>query len=326
MSLQNIFVLGEMEMDFSFISKSYFYQLFYIFTIYSFLGWCLEMAFSTIKNHHIVNRGFLYGPVCPMYGIGVTFLIITAKSIESNYLLLFFVCFVGASILEYFTGYMLETLFDSKWWDYSNSALNIHGRISILFSILWALVGVFIIKILHPYGVGILLGMLSPRVGAILLPIIFIYFIVDFTITLIRLVTLKNMLMQLEDVTYDIKRRLVRYKDFISDKVDIFEKLPKEIKEKYGDIEKLPKEIFNKYNVGEKLMEFLSKREVLLSIPSELRDRYEFIIDNIASQYARFFNAFPQFGSKRLKKTFRDIRSKISAKGKASFKRRSKEN
>jgi uncharacterized membrane protein len=306
-------------MDFSFIIDNSFYQLFYFFVIYSFLGWCLETVFSTIKNHHFVNRGFLYGPFCPMYGFGVALLISTSKPVENNYLLLFFVCFAGASILEYFTGYILETLFNSKWWDYSNSALNIHGRISIIFSIIWGAIGVFIIKLLHPYGVSLLLGMLPVRIGTILLPVIFIYFIIDLSFTLMSLITLKHLLQQLEDVTYDIKRKLVSYKDSISEKVDLFENLPKEIREKYGDIEKLPKEIFNKYNVGDKLMEFLSKREVLLSLPSDLRERYESIIDNIASQYARFFNAFPQFGTRRLKKTFGDIRSKISAKARASL-------
>ena len=127
------------------------FTLFYYFVIYSFMGWCIESIYATINKREFVNRGFLHGPFCPVYGFGTLSIIILLKPISTNYILLFLGSVFTTSLLEYITGYILETSFNSTWWDYSDNLYNLQGRICLSFSLIWGLVSIFILKVVHPY-------------------------------------------------------------------------------------------------------------------------------------------------------------------------------
>ena len=106
-----------------------FYELVWIFIIYAFIGWCTEVSYAALDRGIFVNRGFLNGPYCPIYGCGVVIVVAVLTPLKDNLLILFAGSFLLTSILEYITGFILEKVFHNKWWDYSNKPFNLHGYI-----------------------------------------------------------------------------------------------------------------------------------------------------------------------------------------------------
>jgi uncharacterized membrane protein len=169
-----------------------YYSLIYFFVFYSFCGWCIEVLYYFKNEHKFVNRGFLYGPFCPIYGCGVVSLIIFLDSYKNNIFELFFLACILTTVLEYFTGFILEKTFKTKWWDYTDDPFNIHGRVCLLYSLLWGASEVVIIKIIHPILNDIVMNI--PQVlGDILLSIIVIYLIIDFCFTIASLMQFEKM-------------------------------------------------------------------------------------------------------------------------------------
>ena len=113
---------------------SIYYSILYFF-VYGFLGWCTEVIFAAFKQHRFVNRGFLNGPYCPIYGCGVVIVVAVLTPLKENLFFLFVGSFLLTSILEYITGFVLEKVFHNKWWDYSNLPFNIKGYVCLKFSI-----------------------------------------------------------------------------------------------------------------------------------------------------------------------------------------------
>ena len=121
------------------------------FFIYSLLGWSLEVIFAMYVERTFVNRGFLFGPICPIYGIGALILIGSLRNVKGNRILKFIIAVVSFSVFEYIASYILEVIFNQRWWDYSNDILNLHGRISILYSLVWGILGILFTEKLHPF-------------------------------------------------------------------------------------------------------------------------------------------------------------------------------
>lgn len=126
------------------------YKLFITFIIYSFMGWILEVGYHIFKSGKLINRGFLFGPLCPIYGNGAVIIILLLTRWQDNSLYIFLGGFFFASVLEYITGFVLEKIFHTRWWDYSKRPFNIKGYIALDFSIIWGLVSVFMMKVIHP--------------------------------------------------------------------------------------------------------------------------------------------------------------------------------
>lgn len=108
-----------------------FLEIILYFFIYAFLGWVSECIYCSIGHKKIINRGFLNGPVCPIYGFGALIVIFFLKRYENNVLELFLYGIIVTSILEYITGYLLEMIFNTTWWDYSRKKFNIKGRVCL---------------------------------------------------------------------------------------------------------------------------------------------------------------------------------------------------
>lgn len=138
-------------------------EYFVQFIIYSVMGWIYETIFCTIKNKKWENRGFLYGPLCPIYGAGATILAVIMRFInmELSWWQIFLVGYVGSVILEYVTHWGLEKLFHAKWWDYSNMPLNIKGRVCVPASIGFGLASILIAYVIFPF-VSFLTGWMPP--------------------------------------------------------------------------------------------------------------------------------------------------------------------
>lgn len=123
------------------------------FIIYSFIGWIYESAFCAISTHKWENRGFLNGPIIPIYGIGALTLSLLSSSfpeITSSNWIVFLICMAGSAALEYFTSWILEKLFHARWWDYSEVPLNLNGRICFPATIGFGLAGLLILHVIYP--------------------------------------------------------------------------------------------------------------------------------------------------------------------------------
>lgn len=126
-----------------------FYELLWYFSIYSFLGWCMEVVFCTVRTGKLVNRGFLNGPVCPIYGFGMVIVLAVLGRFSDNIALLFFGGMVLTSALELVGGWALKKFFHTTWWDYSEKPLNIGGYICLQFSLAWGVCVVLAVRFLH---------------------------------------------------------------------------------------------------------------------------------------------------------------------------------
>lgn len=122
----------------------------WVFLSYAFLGWCTEVVFEACLHGKFINRGFLNGPVCPIYGFGMLVVAVLLTPLKDNLPLLFLGSVLLTSSLEFLTGFILETLFHDKWWDYTKEPFNIKGYVCLRFSLLWGLACVFVMRILHP--------------------------------------------------------------------------------------------------------------------------------------------------------------------------------
>lgn len=131
------------------ISKLYLYILY--FFIFSVCGWILETLFSFIVLGHFTNRGFLYGPLCPIYGWGAIILIVFLSNYKDSDIKLFIYSAVIFSVFEYFVSYLLEALFKEHWWDYTADFLNLNGRISIFYSLAWGFIAIIFIGHVYPF-------------------------------------------------------------------------------------------------------------------------------------------------------------------------------
>lgn len=131
------------------------------FVLFSICGWVFECVYCSVKEGHFQNRGFLYGPVCPIYGFGATAVMIFVDCAGVQEMrqipvwLVFLVCMAGSAVLEYLTSYVLERFFHAVWWDYSNMPLNLNGRICLPASLLFGFMGVVLGKYLFPWLAGV---------------------------------------------------------------------------------------------------------------------------------------------------------------------------
>ncbi len=215
------------------------------FLIYSFLGWVLESIYKTVLEKKLVNSGFLYGPVCPIYGFGALIMLICLKSYSSNILLLFCVGFFILSIWEYLVGLLLEKAFKTKYWDYSSKKFNINGRVCLLNSCFWGLLCVIFIKLVHPPIENIIMQVPIEMLtyNNILL---FSIFVIDFMFSVIKIYNINVSIGLLNDISKKIKQELDKIKEYAGNKAKESEKLQtiiEELKEKQESLkEKLEKQ------------------------------------------------------------------------------------
>lgn len=273
--------------------------LFYYFVIYSFMGWCIETVYATINKKEFVNRGFLHGPFCPIYGFGTLSIIVLLIPIETNYILLFLGSVFLTSFIEYITGYILETSFNSTWWDYSDNPYNFHGRICLSFSIIWGLVSMFILKVVHPYIINVV-NLIPPNRSSTIFYIALLYFTMDFIITVITIFKLRSLLTQLNAVYSDLTDKLSDFKLNIGNTKDIskirldglIESAELKVSKKKSDIENIIK---------------------------ELKIKYDSLIIEKYPDYSRLIKAFPNLSFKGLESILKEVKHKVYKNRKKEF-------
>lgn len=206
-------------------------KLFLYFIIYAFLGWVLEVIYHLYKQGKLVNRGFLNGPVCPIYGFGAVIMLLVLDNLIDKPFYVFIIGAIVASLLELVTGYVLEKLFQVRWWDYSNMKYNIGGYVSLLFSFYWGIGSVILAEVLHPLVVNFV-GLFSRGLVNSFLSAAFIVINIDAIVTLISLLEFRKIIRVLKETKSEFSARLdenariTKLKDQLEEKevVKIFER------------------------------------------------------------------------------------------------------
>lgn len=149
-----------------------FSNIFLLFFIYSVIGYICEIVYCFILNNgKFQNRGFLYGPYCPIYGCGALLILFILNRYDDSPLLLFLMAAITSSVLEYSTSFLMEKLFNNKWWDYSNQKFNINGRICLKYSLMFGAMGIILTYFINPFVLGFLNNI--PNLYKIIIAIIF---------------------------------------------------------------------------------------------------------------------------------------------------------
>ena len=180
------------------------YPFAWYFYLYAFLGWCCEVCFAAAKEGRFVNRGFLNGPYCPIYGFGMVLVVGLLTPVKGNLVLLFICSMLLTSALEWVTGFVLEKAFHQKWWDYSQMPFNLNGYICLLFSLLWGLACVLMMDVIHPMVAG-LVALIPRPVGTVLLVCLTALLLADLAATAATVVRLNQRLGQIDDLAAKIK-------------------------------------------------------------------------------------------------------------------------
>jgi len=181
------------------------YEAAWIFMVYAFIGWCAEVAYAGLDKGIFVNRGFLNGSCCPIYGLGMLIVISLLTPIKDNFVLLFLGAFLLTTILEYITGWILEKVFGNKWWDYSDIPFNIKGYVCLKFSVIWGIGGVFVMDIVHPLIYRVITW-IPKRAGTVLLLLIVLTFLVDLIVTVNTVLKFNKELKAFEKLEQGIRR------------------------------------------------------------------------------------------------------------------------
>lgn len=260
------------------------YELLWLFLIYAFLGWCMEVAWCGIGEGYFSNRGFLNGPVCPIYGFGAVAVILCLTPIE-NTVLLFFASMGITSVLELITGFALEKIYHTRWWDYSDLPFNIGGYICLKYSIYWGFACIGLMKGLHPFVYGIVRA--CPKIlGVVLVLFLLTVFIADVVITLVTI----NKLTKRVKVMNEIAEKIHSVSDDIGEHI-------------YDGVTAA-------VNIAEERKE---KREAEIA---ELKEKYAKLSEERSIFQKRIIKAFPKMKSRKYGEHFEKIRDKIKKRSK----------
>ena len=179
------------------------YQILACFLIYSCLGWCLEVIYAAVTTGKLVNRGFLNGPVCPIYGFGMVIVLFTLTPLVDNVFLLYVGGVILPSVLELAGGWALEKLYHTRWWDYSDFPFNIGGYICLQFSLLWGVGTLVVMKAVHPV-IADLVAMVPTLIGFIVMCVLYAVYAADVVVTAFAASDLARELEALEQVADSI--------------------------------------------------------------------------------------------------------------------------
>lgn len=178
-----------------------------LFFIYSFCGWTIETIRLSIKEKKFINRGFLIGPYCPIYGVGALLVTILLQKYKDDIWITFFMSLLIFGTLEYVTSYLMEKLFKARWWDYSQRKFNINGRICLENLILFSIGGALVVFIFNPFFIKYI-NMMPTMFIHISLIILSIIFLIDLVVSFKIILNLKEMSKEFKDNTVEISEKV----------------------------------------------------------------------------------------------------------------------
>lgn len=295
------------------------------FFVYSFLGWCTEVAFAACKERRFVNRGFLNGPFCPIYGFGVSLVIVFLTSYRSNLVFLYIASVFLVTVLEGLTGWAMDKIFHNKWWDYSDMPLNIGGYVCLIFSLIWGAACVAIMNLIHPL-IHKGLTFLPHTLGIVLIILLGILLIADTCVTASAIFKFNRQLEHMEKIAAELHELSEQLGENIySTTVRVMEAAD-DIQEKTQDaVEELHDLRQNRAKIvrvkAQKAMEEIYERrqdtvENVREHIEDLKRRYSELNQSTGRVTKRLLCAFPSLESRRHKERVSEIRRQLKEKQK----------
>ncbi|MBQ3913503.1 MAG: hypothetical protein II694_11060 [Lachnospiraceae bacterium] len=263
-------------------------QILAFFMFYAVVGWAVEVIYHAVTTGRFINRGFLNGPVCPIYGVGAVIVILLLTPLSDNLLLLYAGSVLLTSVLEFITGFILEKIFHQRWWDYTDEHFNIMGYVCLRFSLMWGFGCVFVMKIIQP-AVILTVEKLPATLRNISFAVYYGLFAVDIVITVAALAKIQARLR----LANDADRMLNRIAEIIGTRLTTGTlKSMQEIQEHKEQIEELKTKVGTRTAELEKRYEAL-RSKALSCHRLESWDRLSFV-------QKRLEKAYPNLDLKRL--------------------------
>lgn len=305
-----------------------YYFVLYFF-IYGFVGWCTEVAYATVKQKKFVNRGFLNGPICPVYGVGIGLVVMLLEPMNGTIVSLYVVSTALVTTIEGVTGYLMDKLFHHKWWDYSNQPLNIGGYVCLLFSLAWGVACVLIVRVIHPF-VYQMVVMIPVTVGIVLAAVFGVGLLADLYVTTAEILKLNKKLETMEKISAELRELSdmigVNIHESVMETMEFSEETKKqldsavsELREKLDTVAEEHKDHLEERidRVEEKIEAKLYPEEEK-ALLAELRNKYA----DLKGKYAdlagrstlvtrRLIDAFPKMESRLHKEMFNEMRNRI---------------
>ncbi|MGN0382266.1 MAG: hypothetical protein ACI4EP_10370 [Suilimivivens sp.] len=180
-------------------------QWLFFFYFYCFFGWVFESTYVSVKSRKFVNRGFMRGPFLPIYGSGAIMMLVVSMPFQDNLILTYLAGCVGATVLEFVTGTVMEALFKVRYWDYSNQKFNYKGHICLGSTLAWGFLTIFMTEFLHR-GVEKLVFSIPDLIITILTIVLTIVILVDFTLSFKAALDLRDVLIGLDKAKAEMER------------------------------------------------------------------------------------------------------------------------
>ena len=180
-------------------------QWLFFFYFYCFFGWIFESTYVSIKSRHLVNRGFMRGPLLPIYGSGAIMMLVVSMPFRDNLILTYLAGCVGATLLELVTGMTMEALFKVRYWDYSNQKFNYKGHICLSSTIAWGFLTIFMTQFLHK-GVEKIVLSIPYNILTILTVVLSVYIVADFTLSFKAAMDLRDVLIGLDKARAEMEK------------------------------------------------------------------------------------------------------------------------
>lgn len=278
-----------------------FFELYAYFIIYSFLGWVLESIFVSVSLGKWVNRGFISGPLCPIYGTGAVLVILLLTPVQGKAIWLYIGGVLIATVVEYLIAVLLEKIFHATWWDYSQMRFNIKGRICLIRSLEWGALTVIMMRNIQP-PIQRFVDWIPRTIGEFIGVVLLIYLIADASITIMNIFRLKEKMARLEETRLALREKIQTSKLFEAKKEvsDYLERLP--ITEALGKLkEKIEERRGQIANVrGDEQLRW----DFFLSEMKEKLERRERILKKSSLTERRIMKAFPGLRFKKYNEEF----------------------
>ena len=293
------------------------------------MGWCTEVAYATVKQKKFVNRGFLNGPICPVYGVGIGMVVMLLEPMSGTIVSLYVVSTALVTTIEGVTGYLMDRLFHHKWWDYSNQPLNIGGYVCLLFSLAWGVACVLIVRVIHPF-VCQMVDMIPVTVGIGLAAVLGIALLADLYVTTAEILKLNKKLDTMEKISAELRELSdmigVNIHESVMETMEFSEETKKqldsavsELREKLDSVAQEQKDHLEERidRVEEKIEAKLYPEEEkallaeLRNKYAELKGKYTELAGRSTLVTRRLIDAFPKMESRLHKEMFNEMRNRI---------------
>lgn len=231
-----------------------------LFFFYSAAGWLLESVYCSIGEKKIINRGFLTGPLCPIYGVAaVVMTVLIYNPFKDNPLIVFLLGIILCDIVEYITSYLMEKLFAARWWDYTYELLNVNGRICLKHSLYWGVISVIFVRVIHP-SVEKLYDKVNGEYISYIFALLLIVFTIDLINAVIKAIDIRKLQFKLNGIIEAINSNLDSAIDNVEEKYSVMKEIIEKQTDKVTEFRYQIEELYDQFEKRFDKLTFKEKR------------------------------------------------------------------